>query len=217
MRPFGGAARSLVLCLIADLSIENFGALVRNWEGEVVSLCEEGKGAYGIPLYEFSWGHTRLQVNKEDPSIVGLIGLYASADPVADIAKSERRFRHLRGLHFEVKRFDGRLSFQGSPYFPFVDDAQLAEIMRGMAEDGAMIANNHTFLVKQGGMKSVTDADVAFKRRMDPHNLCNPGKMDFDVAEAVESAGADLTDKTWSYRTAQPGAPDPETAVRARG
>ena len=46
-------------------------------------------GAYGAPLYEFPGAHTRLQVNKEDPAIVGVIGLYASADPVADIAKSE--------------------------------------------------------------------------------------------------------------------------------
>jgi hypothetical protein len=191
--------------MIADLSIESFEVLARNWGGEIVSLCEEGQGAYGAPLYEFTWGHTRLQVNKEDPAIVGVIGLYASADPVADIAKSEQRFRHLQGLHFEVKRFDGRLSYQGSPYFRFVDDAQLAEVMRGMAEDGAMIANNHTFKVRQGGMKSVTAADVAFKRRMDPYNLCNPGKMDFDAGETVESAGAELTDKTWSYRTAQPG------------
>jgi FAD/FMN-containing dehydrogenase len=208
MRPFGGAARSLVLCLIAEPSIESFEPLVRGWGGEVVSLCDEGQGAYGVPLYEFSWGHTRLQVNKEDPSIVGVIGLYASADPVADIEKSERRFRHLRGLHFEVKRFDGRLSFQGSPYFSFESDAQLAEVMAGMAEDGAMIANNHTFKVKQGGMKLVTDADAAFKRRMDPYNLCNPGKMDFDVAETIESAGEELTDKTWSYR-----APKPEGAT----
>jgi FAD/FMN-containing dehydrogenase len=207
LRPFGRATRSLVLCLIADVSLEAFEVLVRNWGGDIASLCEEGEGAYGLPLYEFSWGHTRLQVNKEDPSIVGVIGLYASADPVADIAKSERRFRHLRGMHFEVKRFDGRLSYQGSPYFSYVDDAQLAEIMQGMAEDGAMIANNHTFLVKQGGMKPVTPADLAFKRRMDPHNLLNPGKMDFDDAQAAESAGAELTDKTWSYRTPQPGTP----------
>jgi hypothetical protein len=209
MRPFGGEARSLVLCMIADLSIESFEVLARNFGGRIVSLCEEGLGAYGAPLYEFSWGHTRLQVNKEDPSIVGVIGLYASDDPVADIAKSERRFRHLRGMHFEVKRFDGRLSFQGSPYFSFVDDTQLADIMRGMAEDGAMIANNHTFKVKQGGMKLVTEADVAFKRRMDPYNLCNPGKMDFDGSDAVESAGEDLTDKTWSYRAPQAGTAEP--------
>lgn len=212
MRQFGGASRSLVLCLIAEQSMESFAPLVGGFGGEIVSLAEEGKGAYGIPLYEFSWGHTRLQVNKTDPSIVGLIGLYASADPVADIAKSEKRFRHLNGLHFEVKRFDGRLSFQGSPYFPFSGDAQLAEVMAGMAEDGAMIANNHTFKVKQGGMKLVTPQDVAFKRRMDPYNLCNPGKMDFDVEEAVESAGEDLTDKTWSYRS-QRGAPDPKAKV----
>ncbi|MBV8837811.1 MAG: FAD-binding oxidoreductase [Alphaproteobacteria bacterium] len=213
LKPMAGETRSLVLCLIADLSLESFEALVRRGGGDIVSLCEEGQGPYGAPLYEFSWGHTRLQVNKQDPSIVGLIGLYASADPVADIAKSEHRFRHLRGLHFEVKRFDGRLSFQGSPYFSYTDDAQMAEIMRGMAEDGAMIANNHTFKVQQGGMKPVTAEDIAFKRRMDPHNLLNPGKMDFDTETTVESAGAELTDKTWSYREVQPGPPRDEAVA----
>ena len=107
------------------------------------------------------------------------------------------RFRDLGGMHFEVKRFDGQFSFQGSPFFQFVDDAQIAAVMQGMKEDGAMVANNHTMLVKEGGMKSVDDADAAFKRRMDPYDLMNPGKMSFNEKK---DSGAALPSEGWKYK-----------------
>jgi hypothetical protein len=74
--------------------------------------------------------------------------------------------------------------------------------MRGLAEDGAMIANGHTFLVKEGGMKSVSDADVTFKRRMDPYWLMNPGKFALDEATKQASAGAALPSEGWKYKAA---------------
>jgi hypothetical protein len=112
-------------------------------------------------------------------------------------------------MHFEAKRFDGRLSFQGSPMFAYQDEAQLAEVMRGMAEDGAMVANSHTFLVKEGGMKSIDGEDASFKRAMDPYDLMNPGKLRFDADAARESTGGNLPSEGWRYRdahAAEPGA-----------
>jgi hypothetical protein len=199
LQPYLRDGKSMVLCLIAAPFFETFEVLVAEHGGEISYRCLEGEGAYGCPLYEFSWGHTRFHVNKTDPTIVSVIGLFCSDDPVGDIAKSHRRFADLPGMHFEVKRFDHRLSFQGSPYFRYESDEQLAGVMRGLAEDGAMIANSHTFLVKEGGMKSVGDADVAFKQRMDPYGLMNPGKMSFDASEKRESAGAALPSEGWKY------------------
>ena len=106
-------------------------------------------------------------------------------------------------MHFEVKRFDGRLGFQGMPLFAYEGEAQLAQVMRGMAEDGAQVANNHTFLVKEGGMKPLDGADASFKRAMDPHDLMNPGKLRFE-APADAKAG-ELPGAGWQFRTA--GAP----------
>jgi len=103
------------------------------------------------------------------------------------------------GMHFEVKRFDGKLSFQGSPIFRYVDDAQIADVMRGMRDDGAMVANNHTFLVKEGGMKSVDSEDARFKQSMDPYDLMNPGKLRFDASARSESAGGELPSDGWRY------------------
>lgn len=190
---------SMVLCMIAEPSFESFEVLVKAFGGTVQVSSGEGAGPYGSPIYEYAWGHTRLHINNTHPSLVSGIGLYAGADLVSMIRRSHERFGALGPMHFEVKRFDGKMSFQGSPLFPFVDDDHMAGVMAAMAEDGAMVANNHTFLVKQGGMKSVTVDDARFKREMDPYDLMNPGKLSFDQAEEDHGSGAALPSAGWSY------------------
>ena len=202
LRPYGREGKSMVLAMIAAPFVEGFHALVKDFGGEVTSEAAEGSGPYRIPIYEFAWGHTRMHVNRDHPEMVSNVGLYLDPDLVGAIERSHRRFEELGDMHFEVKRFDGKLSFQGSPLFVYEDEAQLAEVMRGMADDGAMVANNHTFLVKEGGMKSVDSEDAAFKRAMDPHDLMNPGKLRFDDKAREESTGAELPSEGWRYARA---------------
>jgi hypothetical protein len=199
LKPYGRDGHSLVLVMIAEPFMEAFTCLVREFKGEVTSEAAEGQGLYRVPIYEFAWGHTRLHVNRDHPEMVGAVGLYIDPDAVAAVERSHKRFAHLGGLHLEAKRFDGKLSFQGSPVFPFAGPEHLAEVMRGMAEDGAMVANSHTFLVKEGGMKSVEAQDAEFKRAMDPYDLMNPGKLRFDPKAAQESTGATLPSAGWRY------------------
>lgn len=202
LRPFGrDGTDGMVLAMVAAPFLEAFQSLVREFGGEVTAQAPEGQGPYRIPIYEMAWGHTRMHVNREHPEIVGNVGLYLEPDLIASIERSHRRFSHLQGMHFEVKRFDGKLSFQGSPYFRYTTEEQVADVMRGMADDGAMVANNHTFLVKEGGMKSVDGDDAGFKLAMDPHDLMNPGKLRFDDAAAQESAGGALTKEGWRYES----------------
>jgi hypothetical protein len=203
LRPFGReGSDGMVLAMVAPPFMEAFHALASEFGGEVTVQAAEGEGPYRMPIYEMAWGHTRMHVNRDHPEIVGNVGLYLDPDLIASIERSHRRFSHLEGMHFEVKRFDGKLSFQGSPYFRYTTDEEVAEVMRGMTEDGAMVANNHTFLVKQGGMKSVGGDDLGFKRAMDPYDLMNPGKLRFDDAAAQESTGGELTREGWQYKSA---------------
>ncbi|MDP9901987.1 FAD-binding oxidoreductase [Variovorax ginsengisoli] len=202
LRPYGLDHQHMVIAMIAEPFVESFQALVKDFGGAITSEAAEGQGPYRIPVYEFAWGHTRMHVNREHPDIVSNVGLYLDPDLVGAIERSHRRFKDLCGMHFEVKRFDGKLSFQGSPFFHFTDDRQLADVMRGMADDGAMVANNHTFLVKEGGMKAIDQDDATFKRAMDPHDLMNPGKLRFDAKAREESAGGDLPSAGWRYADA---------------
>jgi hypothetical protein len=203
LAPYVPQGHSMVLCMVADVSVEGFESLVAECGGAIAVQAPEGEGPYGFPIYEFSWGHTRLHVNKIDRSINSVVGLFPPDDLLGSIERSYERFRDVGPFHLEVKRFDGGLSMQGSPYFSHRDDAQLAAIMAGLEAEGARVANSHTFLVKEGGMKSIVDADVAFKQAMDPYDLLNPGKMSFvKREEKVESAGASIQTSGWTYRDA---------------
>lgn len=54
---------------------------------------------------------------------------------------------------------------------------RLEEIIQYHEAQGALIANPHTYILEDGGMKQVNPAQVAFKGAVDPHGLLNPGKM----------------------------------------
>lgn len=202
MRPFGREGHSMVRCMIAEPGIEAFRALVAEFGGEITVEAREGEGPYHAPLWEFGWGHARLHVNKTRPEIVNNIGLYLDPDLLTAVERSHKRFQGLGGLHLEVKRYNGQIAFQGSPYYAFVDEAQVADVIRGMTEDGAMVANNHTFFVKENGMKAMHERDLAFKRQMDPHGLMNPGKMDADDDSAKSGSGLALPTTGWQYARA---------------
>ncbi|RZA12623.1 MAG: FAD-binding oxidoreductase, partial [Lysobacteraceae bacterium] len=199
MREFGRAGWSMVRSMVSEQGVEALAALVKSFGGEITVQAREGEGPYGAPLWEFGWGHARLQVNKTRPDIVNNIGLYLDPDLLTAVEKSWRRFKGVGGMHLEVKRYNGRIAFQGSPYYPFVDEAQVASIIRGMTEDGAMVANNHTFFVKENGMKAHDERDTDFKRSMDPHGLMNPGKFDAEDTDAKEGAGVQLPTTGWQY------------------
>jgi hypothetical protein len=202
LQAFGDATcDGIVLAMVAQPFTDAFHDLVREFGGRITVEAGEGQGPYGGPLYEFSWGHTRLHINRTHPDIFFTIGLYLDPDAVGAIGRTFKRIGATAGMHFEVKRFDGHLGFQGMPLVPYRDEAQVSELMRGLAGDGAQVANNHTFTVKEGGMKPVDNADAAFKRAMDPYDLMNPGKLSFEPVAAEEPAVAG-----WKFR-----APSSET------
>ncbi len=204
---------SMVVAMIADISYDGFAALARDFGGTMQVSAPEGAGAYGRPIYEFSWGHTRLHINKTDRELNEVVGLFPPDDLLASVARVYRRFRDVGPMHLEAKRFDGAFSLQGSPLFAHHSDADLANVIAGMEAEGVRVANNHTFLVAEGGMKSVVEADRAFKRRMDPFGLLNPGKLDFDGAEKPASAAAAIPTSGWTYRDAREAAtPRPREA-----
>ncbi|CAN5801973.1 FAD-binding oxidoreductase [soil metagenome] len=200
MRPYGRDGFSMVRVMIAAHGMESFRALVADFGGSITCEADEGEGPYEAPIYEFCWGHARLQVNRERADIVNNIGLYLDPDLLAAVERSHKRFKGVGGMHLEAKRYNGQIAFQGSPYYGFVDEKQVADVIRGMTEDGAMVANNHTFFVKENGMKSVGARDIEFKRRMDPYNLMNPGKVQLKDDEVEgEGAGTHLPTKGWKY------------------
>jgi hypothetical protein len=71
-----------------------------------------------------------------------------------------------------------------------------------------MVANDHTFLGRRNGMIAALEGDAAFKQRMDPFGVMNPGKSASDELDADErhSAGTALPTTGWEYDSRTPAA-----------
>jgi FAD/FMN-containing dehydrogenase len=54
---------------------------------------------------------------------------------------------------------------------------RLQEIIAYHEAQGAFIANPHTYVLEDGGRKTIDTVQVNFKAQVDPYGLLNPGKM----------------------------------------
>jgi hypothetical protein len=87
----------------------------------------------------------------------------------------------------------------GSPLIFYESQNQMSEIVLAMQSDGVNVANSHTTGIREVGIKRITERDGAFKASMDPHNLLNPGKVDFSSSAQVVK---NLPTTGWSFQTA---------------
>ncbi len=201
-RPFAGLVpegHSLVNALIAPVSMKGFCDLVADHGGAIVSDAAEGCGSYGAPLYEFSWGHSLLHVQKTEPQRTGVMGLFPGDDLLAAIFRVHAAFAGAAPLRLELERSEGLVGALGSPALFYENDGQMAAMVRTLTECGVQVANSHSFNVKGVGVKQFSARDVAFKREMDPHNLLNPGKLSFELDEDT-AIGGRLPTGGWSFR-----------------
>jgi vanillate O-demethylase ferredoxin subunit len=68
------------------------------------------------------------------------------------------------------------------------------DLIRSIESDGCTIFNPHTVTIEDGGMKTIDDSQIAFKRRADPLGLMNPGKTRrLDAGDAGARVSAILT------------------------
>jgi FAD/FMN-containing dehydrogenase len=204
MKPMAGLiadGHSMVSCLIAAPFLEPFATIVEDEGGHVASVAVEGEGPYGAPLYEFSWGHSQLHIQRTEPRYTSVMGLFPADDLLGSILRVQRRYAGAAPMRLELERSRGRLMAMGSPALLFESDAQMAEMVHALQAEGVSVANSHSSSVKKVGIKQFGPRDATFKHEMDPHGLMNPGKLVFDAPEDA-GAGADLPTSGWSLRKA---------------
>lgn len=172
-------ARSVVIAMIADHSIEPFLSLAAAHHGEVTyqRATDESMGAH--PLYEYSWNHTTLHALNVDRDITYLQSLYpvsGLAEKVAEIAAlfpPDEVFQHL-----EFTRHTGLPAAFGIDLIRFTTQERLSEIMNIHQQHGVPIADPHIWMLEDSAGFKSADADlISFKRKVDPLGICNPGKM----------------------------------------
>lgn len=168
---------TVVLCVIADPSREAFAILAAGMGGTIVFERPANEGGTIPPLYEFTWNHTTLWALKADRSITYLQCLFDGPDYLDKIARTVATFGDETPMHLEFTRLGGHVAAFGLQLVRYTTEKRLYEIIRWLEDAGCPVADPHTYILEDGGMKTVDEAQLAFKRRTDPLGLLNPGKM----------------------------------------
>lgn len=167
--------RHCALVLVAESALEPFAELVRDRNGEIVYQKSAQEASKGITLVEYSWNHTTLHARSVDPSLTYLQTLFPTG--LEGVAQMYEHFGDEVMMHLEFLRVGGKALPAALQIVRFTTPERLQAIMDEHEAQGAFIFNPHTHLIEDGGMKTVDLAQLAFKEKVDPHGLLNPGKM----------------------------------------
>jgi FAD/FMN-containing dehydrogenase len=144
----------------------------------VVQGSEAELQARGLPsATECAYNHTTLEALKTDRSVTYLQVAYPAPLSAELVAAQMQRYGDEVLMHHEFSRAGGQLVAFALPLVQYFDAAQLDQLMRSFEADGCHIFDPHTWVLEDGGMKQVDEAQLAFKQLADPHGLMNPGKV----------------------------------------
>jgi FAD/FMN-containing dehydrogenase len=155
--------------------------LGRHGGRESMALTEPQLRDQGLsPAFECGWNHTTLMALRSDPTWTNLQTVHAwTPGRGIDIDLVERQMARYGDevlMHHEFGRNAGGCVSFGLPLVSYFDRERLYEIIREHEADGCLVFDNHVVTIEDGGMKTIDDAQIAFKRIADPHGLMNPGK-----------------------------------------
>jgi FAD/FMN-containing dehydrogenase len=165
------------LVLVAESDREPFLSLVQEFQGEISYEKNAQEASKGISLVEFSWNHTTLHARAADPSLTYLQSLFLN-DPQLELV--QRMYAYYGDevmMHLEFIKVNGVVIPAALQVVRFTNSDRLNEIIEHHESQGVFIANPHTYILEDGGMKTVDYDQLNFKRMVDPYGLMNPDKM----------------------------------------
>jgi FAD/FMN-containing dehydrogenase len=177
LKPYLPEGKTAALLMIAEPSLELFGELVNEFGGTITYNTATPDTPKAAPLAEFTWNHTTLHARSVDPSLTYLQTLFHYD---ADLKLVQHFYEHFGDevlMHLEFLRFGGKVCPAALQIVRYTTEERLNEIIRYHEDKGALIANPHTYILEDGGMKQVDLVQVNFKAEVDPYGLLNPGKM----------------------------------------
>ena len=170
-----GKAAALLIVSEGDLIALN--ALVSDWKGTVTYQKDAQVAGKGAAIAEFTWNHTTLHARNVDSSLTYLQTVFPYDPDLALVQHMQDHFGDEVIMHLEYIRVQGTILPAALQLVRYTTADRLNEIIRYHEENGAFIANPHTYLLEDGGRKTVDKNQLRFKEQVDPYGLLNPGKM----------------------------------------
>ena len=171
---------AILIAMIAEPSLAAFKSVLsrRHPTGTITFEQPTAEAPGEVPLYEYSWNHTTLQMLKRDRGVTYLQALHPAARLLDSVAEIEVLFGDELIPHLEFLRVGGQVTASGLPIVRFTTEERLNEIIAEHRAHGVSIADPHVFTLEDGvGHKQVDADQLSFKHLTDPKGLLNPGKM----------------------------------------
>ena len=165
------------LLMVAESCLEPLQDLVREYGGTICYEKNAQAASKGAAIAEFTWNHTTLHARSADPSLTYLQTIFPPDRGLKLIEELYNYYGDEVLMHLEFLRINGRAIAAALQIVRYTTESRLNEIIRYHEEQGAMIANPHTYILEDGGMKSINVEQLQFKELVDPYGLLNPGKM----------------------------------------
>jgi FAD/FMN-containing dehydrogenase len=165
------------LLMVAESCLEPLQDLVREYGGTICYQKNAQAASKGAAIAEFTWNHTTLHARSADPSMTYLQTIFPADRGLKLIEELYNFYGDEVMMHLEFLRINGRAIAAALQIVRYTTESRLKEIIRYHEEQGALIANPHTYILEDGGMKSINVEQLQFKELVDPYGLLNPGKM----------------------------------------
>ena len=169
--------RHCALLMVAESSLEPLGELVKEFGGAIAYQKSAQEASKGTMLCEYTWNHTTLHARSLDPTLTYLQTIFP---PDKELKLVEHMYTHFGNevmMHLEFLRSGGTALPAALQLVRYTTSERLQDIIRYHEEKGAFIANPHTYILEEGGRKTIDPVQLAFKEKVDPYGLLNPGKM----------------------------------------
>ncbi|VEP14782.1 FAD-linked oxidase [Hyella patelloides LEGE 07179] len=174
LQPYLTQGKHCALLMVSEYDVAPLKDLVTEYGGTFTYSKTAAEAAKGTSLLEFTWNHTTLHARNIDPSFTYLQTFYFTLERV------EKMYQHFGdeiAIHLEFLKAGGKAVPGGLQLFRFTTEERLQEIIEYHEANGAFIANPHVYTIEDGGDKQIDKDKVAFKQKIDPYGLLNPGKM----------------------------------------
>lgn len=165
------------LLMIAEPCLELFSELVQEFGGKICYQKAAQDASKGVAIAEYTWNHTTLHARSVDPSLTYLQTLLP---PDKELKLLEHLYHHFGDevmMHLEFIRVGGVVAPAALQIVRFTTPDRLRNIIKYHEDNGAFIANPHTYILEDGGRKTIDPVQLQFKEMVDPYGLLNPGKM----------------------------------------
>ncbi|HIK54819.1 MAG TPA: FAD-binding oxidoreductase [Synechococcales cyanobacterium M55_K2018_004] len=171
------AGKHCAFVMIAEPCLEPFRELVKEFDGSICYEKSAQEASKGTMLLEFTWNHTTLHARNVDPSLTYLQTLFPFDRELKLLEQMYHYFGDEVMMHLEFLRVQGCVIPAALQLVRYTTPERLHQIIKIHEEKGAFIANPHTYILEDGGRKSIDPVQLAFKEKVDPYGLLNPGKM----------------------------------------